>query len=113
MNARQKAKHWKKKYQELWEDYIASAMAVQGIMDIAGKQIQQLRDSQVTCSHEMIFSKPVAVGDSIARDMLVQLIAKPEFKQAVQFFGHSDPGTGEYVLRTEVTVVIPEVDDEQ
>lgn len=112
MNARQKCKQLKKQLAALYEDYVTSAMATQELMNVVAGNIQKMRDQQVTCGYSMTFSKPTAVSDTIVRDMLVQLIAKDEFKQAVIFEGHADPDTNEYILEAKLTVVIPEFNED-
>ena len=113
MNARQKCKQLKKQLAALYEDYVTSAMMTQEVMNTVAVNIEKIRESQVECGYSMTFSKPTEVTDSVARDMLVQLIAQDEFKQAVTFEGHNDQDTGEYIIDARVTVVIPEFDEEE
>ena len=113
MNARQKAKLYKKKLDKLYAEYVNAVMAAVEAYDKAQDMVEDILLKQTTCSYKMTFSKPTEVSDSVARDMLVQLIAKDEFKQAVAFEGHTDPDTGEYILEAYLTVVMPEFDDEE
>lgn len=112
MNARQKAKHWKKKYQELWEDYIYSAMAASTVMEQVTEKIKKFEESKVTCVVNKQYPDSEGIDDAEMFSLYDDITYDPTFRQAVVFEGHTDPDTGKYILEAKLTVVIPEVDDE-
>lgn len=111
MNARQKAKFYKKKLQELYEDYVASATAMENVLDLAGKQIQLMRDQQATCVEKFVSDKPCEIDYLIASDLMKEFMDNDTFKRAVVFEGHTDPDTGKYTLEAKLTVVMPELSE--
>lgn len=108
MNARQKAKHYKKKLQELYDDYVASAIRCGELVDAVTGKIERVESQKAVCSVEKRFSEPVEIDEYIAIDMWEQLTYDPNFRQAVVFDGRTDPDTGRYILEAKLTVVMPE-----
>lgn len=113
MNARQKAKHYKRQLEALYEDYVHSAMATEHIYGLAKARIKQLEDQQAKCVYQKTYDSPVAIDMDIASEFWEQLTYSLAFREAVQFEGHTDPETGKYILRAELTVVMPEVEGEE
>ena len=113
MNARQKCKQLKKQA-ALYEDYCESALRMTELVYSVDKKIEQHEERQVTCMVEKYFDAPVEITDDIATEMMSRMEdLYDHFKQAVVFEGHTDPDTGEYILRAELTVVMPEFDEEE
>ena len=112
MNARQKAEHYKRKYEELWRDYIYSAAMAAEISDKVFAKIQEHEERQVTCITSMKFDKPTEVTEVIANYMTMALMNDPTVRQAVVFEGSHNVDTGKYELQAKLTVVIPELSEQ-
>lgn len=113
MNARQKAKRYKQQLIELYADYVQSAQMTHDIFEVAQKRIWDIKSKEVTCSVEKTFTEPIDISEDLAIELWEQLTYDPTFRQAVTFEGHTDPDTGKYILKAELTVVMPEVKDEE
>ena len=112
MNARQKAKLYKKQLKELYEDYANSAVTAREVFDRLFTQLRKLEDSQGECRVVRVFNEPVEITDDIAIDMWEQLTYTNNFRQAVTFEGRVDPETGKYILAAELTVVKPKLSEQ-
>ena len=114
MNARQKAKYYKKQLEALYTDYVRSANAAEKIFEWDAAEIQHMREQQATCMVEKYFDEPVEITDEIVEEMTTRLFdLYCNFKEAVQFEGHTDPETGKYILEAKLTVVMPDLETEE
>ena len=111
MNARQKAKIYKKKLQDLYEDYVTSATVYENALDLADKQITLTREQQVVLRNGIAFNSPREVDEKLATAMIEGFIFNDQFRQAVVFEGYIDPDTGKYILDAKLTVVMPELEE--
>ena len=113
MNARKKAKYYKRMLLDLYEDYVQSAKLTSEVFEAAQKRILDIRSKEVTCSVENEYFDPVEIDDDIAIELWEKLTYHANFRRAVVFEGHTDPETGKYILKAELTVVMPEVETEE
>lgn len=116
MNARKKAKYYKKMLLDLYEDYVQSAKLTSEVFEAAQKRILDIRSKEVDCSVKEIFDGPddprlEYKGDLVFNDLIKELCETNDFRRAVVFEGHTDPETGKYILEAKLTVVMPEVDE--
>ena len=111
MNARQKAKHYKKLLLDLWEDYVKTAEMTNNIFEAAQKRIWDIRSKEVTCVESVTLDTPMPIEDCQATDLMLKLMLNNTFRQAVTFEGHTDLDTGKYILEAKLTVVMPEVEE--
>lgn len=114
MNARQKAKHYKKALEMLYQDYEYSAFRANEMITAVHEKIEKHEERMVTCMVSKCFDKPVEVTDEIFEAMTTRLFdLYCNFKEAVVFEGHTDPDTGKYILEAKLTVVMPEFEREE
>ena len=114
MNARQKAKHYKKKLEKLWDEYVNAVYAAQEAYDNAQDMVEDILLQQTTCMVTKCFDGPVEVDETIANEMITRLEdLYDHYKQAVVFEGHTDPETGKYILEAKLTVVMPDFSEDE
>lgn len=113
MNARKKAKHYKKQLAALYEDYVTSAMMTEEVLKVVAGNIEKMREQQVSCVYQKTYDSPVVIDEDIAIEFWEQLTYSMAFREAVQFYGHTDPETGKYILEAKLTVVMPDVETEE
>lgn len=113
MNARKKAKYYKRMLLDLYEDYVHSAKLTSEVFEAAQKRILDIRSKEVDCGFKKIFDAPQEIDEDLAIEMLEQLTYDPNFRRAVVFEGHTDPETGKYILEAKLTVVMPELETEE
>lgn len=113
MNARQKAKLYKKQRDNLYFEYCNAVLAAQEAYDKAQDMVEDILLQQKICVVEKQFDGPVAINEVIANEMVTRLEdLYDHFKQAVVFEGHTDVDTGKYILEAKLTVVMPEFEEE-
>lgn len=113
MNARQKCKQLKKQLAALWEDYVTSAERCGELMDATAERIEKLEASQTVCSCEKAFANSTVITEELAEEFFERLTRNPAFRRAVQFYGHTDPDTGDYILEAKLTVVMPDIEEDE
>ena len=106
MNARQKAKQYKKLIIALYEDYVSSAMRCQ-------EMFQKIADSKLHCGAEVRVKPDDSISkDDIYKNLVNQLIATDAFKQSVVLYIHTDLFTGEHVYQMKLQTIKPEIEEE-
>ena len=85
---------------------------MENVLDLAGKQIQLMRDQQVVCAVSKQYPDSSGINDAEMFSLYDDITYDPTFRQAVVFEGHTDPDTGKYILEAKLTVVLPEFESE-
>lgn len=107
MNARQKAKHYKKQLTELYEDYISSMETVEKAMGVASKKISNFEDSRLICSAEKQFDEPPILKEDDIFELLELITHDENFRRAAVLYEYTDPETNKHVVRMELTALNP------
>lgn len=113
MNARKKAKYYKRMLLDLYEDYVKSAKLASDVFEAAQKRIWDIKSKEVTCVEKIEFLKPRDIDDDLATDMIEMFRFNDDIRRAVVFEGHTDPETGKYILEAKLTVVMPKLETEE
>lgn len=108
MNARQKAKHYKKKYNELYKACVLHVAAENiereireaSVIDICGVRRHPRTDTRIGLS-----------DDYIIRDMFRTMTKSDEFKQSVAIEKWVDPLTDEIVYRAHLQTIRPKMEE--
>lgn len=107
MNARQKAKHYKKKYNEL---YVYAMTALNSARELTREHLVRIID----IGAEERFPRMDTGGPSeeaIIEELLHSLTQTDEFKQSVAVEQYSDPLTDEMVYRAHLQTLRPKMEE--
>lgn len=113
MNARQKAKHYKKKLEELQVHAVEAVGYLGSMCEGYLDELVKVDDSHVTCTVTKKFDHKQEIDEDLAIDIWEQLTYDPSFRQAVVIDQYQDYETGRWIVAARLTVVKPDVDLEE